>query len=382
MRIMAPDFYFSFEAAFYISVFVCCLFIGELIAYGILRKEWVPTVSYTYYTSDDYKKRLKKYTILISLMSLIGSIIYLKAFIDFFGSFAQFLIAGSLIRESLYAGSISIPVISLILGLLSYTAINLSMTYYTKFGFNWIQIIPFLSVVIMSFSQAARAGLVILIFQLFAGKIFRLFTKKSKNIELKLFKPILIIVPILITVFVLVESFRQQNFEVNNSKIEDTSASFSVYAFGGVAGFAAYLNTIRPYSENLTYGRYTFSSLYDILGIARSEPGVYNQYLKVSPSLTGNIYSIFRPLMEDFGVVGLMIWALLLGLVSNYFFTNSLKGSLISISYCITLYTYMMFSFIAPLTQFNSFILSCFLSPLIIFIAKIKFSPIVPKIIK
>lgn len=320
------------------------------------------------------QKRLKLYTVILSVVSLIGALFYLRAFVNHFGSFAQFLVAGALVREDLFDGSIQIPAISVYTGLLSYSAINLSMVCYSKYGFRWFQLLPFLSVLIMSFSQASRAGIVILIFQFFAGKVFKLLIAKEKKIELKLFKPILILIPILLTIFVLVEAFRQQDFEVNASKAQESTTVLSIYAYGGVAGFTTYLKEIYPFQESITFGRYTFSSLYDMLGIAKAEPGIYDQYLSVSAQHSGNVYTIFRPLLEDFGYLGMSLWALLLGFFASRFFHSSTdRGSLVATSLCITIYTYLLFSFIAPLTQFNSFILSCFLCPFVIWFAKCDF---------
>ena len=168
--------------------------------------------------------------------------------------------------------------------------------------------------------------------------------------------------------------FRYQNFEINSDSLVDITNVFSIYTFGGVAGFSSYLSDIHSFSSELTYGRYTFSSLYNILGIVKAEPGIYDQYLNISPKKTANIYSIFRPLLEDFGYFGMIIWAFFLGFISNFVFYKAINGSMIAISLAISIYIYLMFSFIAPLTQFNSFLLSCFLGPIIIQLSKFQFT--------
>ncbi|UFH46684.1 oligosaccharide repeat unit polymerase [Flavobacterium galactosidilyticum] len=372
MQLMAPDFYFTYEAVFYILSFSLFFFIGEFLFFALNRIK-INVIKYHYCYSENFETRLRKYTILISMISLIGSLFYLKSFVDHFGSLAEFLIAGSLIREDLFDGNISISSISIFSMLLSYSAINLAMVYYTKYGFRWFQMMPFVSVLISAFSQAARAGIVIMIFQIFVGKVFRLLNQKENNVEYKLLKPLLFIIPILLLIFSFIDSFRHQSFEISGDKSNSTINSLNVYSFGGVAGFTSYLDDIHKSTNDLTYGRYTFSSLYNILGISKAEAGVYDQYLNVSPSQTANIYSIFRPLLEDFGYLGLIFWALMLGVISNFVFRYSLRGSLTSTSLCISLYIYLMFSFIAPLTQFNSFLLSCILPPFIIQISKFSF---------
>lgn len=369
---LAPTFFFSYDVSFYILIFVLFFFLGEFTNALVRRNGYT---EFTFLKFDDqYRIRLKKYITYLSFFSLIGALLYLKAFVDHFGSFQAFFVAGTLIREDLFDGNIAIPSYALIPGLFSYTAINLAMVYYVRYGFSWLHIIPFLSVIIIALSQAARAGLVIVIFQIVSGIIFRLLLKNNKNLELKLVKVFLLLVPILFGIFTLVDSFRYQNFSMDSSRMDNTNESFSVYTFGGVSGFSTYLDTMYSSDNLLTGGRYTFSSMYDMLGIAKAETGVYDQYLKVSPKNTANIYSIFRPLMEDFGVFGMILWAFVLGVVANLNFEKSLKGSLIAVSLSISIYIYLMFSFIAPLTQFNSFLLSCFLSPAILYLSKYNIS--------
>ena len=373
MFFVAPEFYFSFTTVFYIVNFTFFFFIGEFIFFILNKKRFVKQKSNVFY-DDNFQRRFRKYTIIISLTSLVGSLYYFKSFLNHYGSFAEFLIAGSLIREDLFAGNIAISSLSIFAMLLSYTSINLALVYYTKYGFKWFQIIPFLTVIIASFSQAARAGIVIVVFQIFAAKIFRLITLRETKIEFKLLKPIFYIFPFLVFIFFIVEMFRYQNFEISSDNLVGTLNVFNIYTFGGVAGFSSYLSDIELFSSPLTYGRYTFSSLYNILGIAQSEPGIYNQYLNISPKETANIYSIFRPLLEDFGYLGMILWAFYLGIISNFIFYKSINGFITYTSFGISIYIYLMFSFIAPLTQFNSFLLSCFLGPAIIQLSKIKFT--------
>ena len=343
MSFLAPSFFFSYDVAFNILFFVIFFFLGEFIV-ALSNKKDNRRYSYIEF-NDGNKRRLKKYVTYFSFFSLLGSLFYLKAFVDHFGSFQAFFTAGALIREDLFGGGIIIPSYALIPALFSYTAINLAMVHYVRYGFSWVQAVPFLSVIIMSVSQASRAGMVIVIFQIISAIIFRLLMKNDKKLELKLLKIFLLIVPILFTVFTLIDSFRSQNFSMSDDKMSKTNETFYIYTFGGVSGFSTYLETIYSSDNLLTGGRYTFSSLYDLLGIAKAEAGVYDEYLKISPNNTANIYSIFRPLMEDFGFYGMVSWAFILGMISNFNFRKALNGSLISISISISIYIYLMFSF-------------------------------------
>jgi oligosaccharide repeat unit polymerase len=369
--IFAGDMFFSLKAGTYILVFVILFLIGELLGITIHRKPLMASLTIRKY-SDTFKSNLKIFIIVLSLVSFIGSLLYLNVFISYFGSFQKFLVAGSVIRSDLFFGNISIPTNILAMSLLGYSAVNLALVYYCKYGFRWFLIISFFSIFLIAFSQAGRAGLVIIIFQIFAARIIR-YSINSTNVPLsKIFKPLLVIIPLFFIIFMGVENFRYEDFQYSKTTFSQRTETFKVYTFGGISGFTTYLNEIYPEKVIHTYGKYSFGSLFALLGIGKKEVGNYSQFLNVSPKNVVNIYTIFRPFLDDFGMIGFVVIPIFLGFISYLIYYHAIKGNLISVSWIISIYSYLLFSFIAPLTQFNSFLLSLILSPLIISWSKYK----------
>lgn len=70
--------------------------------------------------------------------------------------------------------------------------------------------------------------------------------------------------------------------------------------------------------EELTAGFYTFMSFFQLAGDSREVPmGIYEEYYTYGDYIKGNLFTIFRGMITDFGLVGSLLFAFLLGLVCN-----------------------------------------------------------------
>ncbi len=73
--------------------------------------------------------------------------------------------------------------------------------------------------------------------------------------------------------------------------------------------------------EELTMGFYSFMSFFRLLGDDRSIPmGTYDEFYTYGDYVKGNLYTVFRGLITDFGLLGSLIFALLLGTVCCFFY--------------------------------------------------------------
>ncbi len=98
------------------------------------------------------------------------------------------------------------------------------------------------------------------------------------------------------------------------------SYAFSqLYAFSD--WFSSYLglSSLNVYDPNdLTYGFYTFISLFKMFGSDREVAlGTYDEYLQLGEMPAGNVYTIFRGAVMDFGVFGGAVFFLVLGVIFN-----------------------------------------------------------------
>ena len=155
---------------------------------------------------------------------------------------------------------------------------------------------------------------------------------------------------------------RAQNFSFESDIVSQGFTSFKAYLFGGIAAFTTYLN--QGLAEDLGWGRFSFSSLYELLGIHKNEVGVYTDYLRVSEinvNETTNIFTAFRQFMDDFGIIGTVFFMMFLGAISHIFFQKATRGDMSSIAFMIVFYTFLFHTPLLSITVHNSVLISAIL---------------------
>ena len=110
-------------------------------------------------------------------------------------------------------------------------------------------------------------------------------------------------------------------------KLYGSYAAGHLYAFSDWFSFYTVGESSQPYArEPATYGFYTFMTIFQLFGDKREVyPGIYAEYFTYSYYLQTNIYTIFRGLIQDFGIPGSL---LIIGVFG--FITNELYYSLIA----------------------------------------------------
>ena len=124
-----------------------------------------------------------------------------------------------------------------------------------------------------------------------------------------------------------------------------------------------------------TYGNYTFMSVYKALGSEVVFPvGVYDEYFEYKDLLKGNIYSIYRGLITDFGGVGAIVFMYVtsLGLHYSYYrvLTKLVAPMACSVFICAMGYYYS--SFIISLMMWNSIYVTAILLAVILSFNKMR----------
>lgn len=88
-------------------------------------------------------------------------------------------------------------------------------------------------------------------------------------------------------------------------------------AFGHMTVFSQWLGEYWNAPFSPTLGDVTFAGPREILGIQARVPGVYGTVVDLVAGETSNIFTGFRPLIQDFTIPGALIVLLLLGFVSG-----------------------------------------------------------------
>ena len=110
-------------------------------------------------------------------------------------------------------------------------------------------------------------------------------------------------------------------------------------------------------------GFYTFMTLFRMMGDARFVPlGTYSEYFDYSFYLTGNIYTMYRGLIIDFGIFGSLIFILAFSFVSNSIFYKMLleKRSYFPVAYVVILVGFIYHTYLSSLLMYFSVYVTLF----------------------
>lgn len=115
---------------------------------------------------------------------------------------------------------------------------------------------------------------------------------------------------------------------------------FSIYFFGGLSAFSEWSNEFKEFSFGAETFRFFFAIL-NRIGFDVEVVGLVKEFTYV-PFPT-NVYTVFRPYYEDFGVLFVLISQFFLGLLGGYFFRKSKNRSeRFSIFYGLFIYAMSM----------------------------------------
>ncbi len=137
------------------------------------------------------------------------------------------------------------------------------------------------------------------------------------------------------------------------------------YAFAHLYAFSDWFNaylgkeSIMEYDfdAEVGYGFYTFMSLFRVFGVDRYvPPGVYEEYYMYKDIMQSNIYTFFRGLITDFGILGSIIFAFVFGWLLNllYYGINIVKNPNFLIAAYIAMFGFYYTSFIISIFIWNS----------------------------
>tara|TARA_R110000868_G_scaffold8205_3_gene42623 strand:- start:211273 stop:212571 length:1299 start_codon:yes stop_codon:yes gene_type:complete len=157
---------------------------------------------------------------------------------------------------------------------------------------------------------------------------------------------------------------------------------FSSYAFGHIYAFADWFShylfnhSLYVYHDiSAPIGYYTFMSVFKWFGKSVSlPPGIYSEYFSYHQLFTTNIYTIFRGLIMDVGILGSLIFMCIMGFVfhSSFYLMLRMKRPVISVAVFILMMGFFYTSFIISLMIWNSIYMAFILLCICLFLNKIR----------
>jgi len=150
--------------------------------------------------------------------------------------------------------------------------------------------------------------------------------------------------------------------EVVGRTTQRTHAAFeylAIYLGGPIGNFAQYIE--EPAPANSFFGEETFLNVYrfaDTLGLTEFAKLSQLEFRYVSPDARGNIYTFFRTLIQDFGVLGMILLSFAIGAFFSWYVLRFIRDREISPgSDCaILIYAYLFFLIITASVQNRLFL--------------------------
>jgi oligosaccharide repeat unit polymerase len=221
--------------------------------------------------------------------------------------------------------------------------------------------IAFLPALIVALSQAMKAGFIASVFLWLSGKIVAMY---STDKQLPKFNAkVIVISTLIILVFfgLLFFSMLLRTNEINSDTISFISYRFVNYSFGHLVAFDDWILT--GWNSYYPFELKTFYGISNYLGFASREQGIFTDFFtygngNISGEMVTNVYTVFRSLIEDFGILGSFIFSGLLGLFSGFSFLK-IKNNPNAIAWKVIHSAFLFFifySFITSVWAYTSYI--------------------------
>jgi oligosaccharide repeat unit polymerase len=276
-------------------------------------------------------------------------------------SITDLILLPGIARVEVFSGQRMIPMYSRVCVLFAYPGVVLALAYYYLYRWRWWLIIPMICVLLYGVTESGRAGTMIVIVQIALSVYLKSVLVLKQKASKILLQSVVLPGAMILTVFI-GGQFLREGF--NATGIEDVSRVMSsdrAYLFGGVSAFSYWIDRIYE-PGTMTLGRYSFSSLYSALGLAKQEVGIYDFYAPVSPAgEVTNVYTAYRSFIEDFTVPGASAFYLIAGIFCGYAMNRVVKKEDGLILVLIPMLSWLALSPLFSATYFNSFLLSCVL---------------------
>ncbi len=264
------------------------------------------------------------------------------------------------ISEDRYAGAEAHDVVNQFFLIFSYAAPVIGGLCFRLVG-KWNKVLCILTLIPCTFialTQSLKMGMIASFILFFAAYIVCSYTY-GLPIRMKgkiILRFALVIAGFLGTLFI---SMVFRTGEVTEKTILEISEKFVSYAVGHMHNIDMWYTSYQP--TDLTWGSRTFLGISNILGIEERVQGIYPEFLNVGKNGffgISNTYTIFRPLVEDFGEVGAMVAMFIMGVIGNMALKAVIahRATIFNQVVLVALFAYLMWSFSASFYAYTTYL--------------------------
>lgn len=231
-------------------------------------------------------------------------------------------------------------------------------------------------------SQSAR-GMLFLCSAVFFGGMLAAAVQKNKTVLFSRAAVPTLIIGIAVAIPLVTLSFlaRGVTTGAGQSFLESIAPYWASYTSGHLFAFSDWFGSYVGYpaaqsydDPGLTKGFYTFMSIFKVLGDDRPVPnGVYIEYLFIPPYIGTNIYTMFRGLIHDFGLLGSLVALVVLSSLTHLAFRSMLMSGKPAWSVAVLIFTvaFIYQSFIISAIMGTTLIVGVALIGLVLFLFRL-----------
>lgn len=296
-----------------LSIFVFCIsyIVGQ---YGLLRKTKSLSSVVAFYDAKFHERVIR----CLTALGIISVIVFLN---ERGVSFSTLIKKGLLtinteLAYQRYNEEVQSSTISSILGIIPNCLVLYTGTVQGIYGIKWrYTLLSFVPESLILITTNTKAGMIAVVIFYIAGFCVGYISRFHNDFYLrrKQFLYVLIFGCVIIFFLYLSMVFRLGAFNKMNFVI--AGKKFSSYAFGHIVAFDQWFSK-KPSIDKYSIGKYTFYSIFDQLGLAKREQGVYQEFVDHAGIYT-NVFTIYRGFITDFSCYGTLIFCCFLGLVSG-----------------------------------------------------------------
>lgn len=304
--------------------------------------------------------RLKNLTLVSIILSLFLTVWHFKlqgvTISTFFEDFHKTV---GLLLEKRYEDDVSKNIFTSFMYPIIYISVAISGNYCAianKKFINITMLCTFLSPLLLVLLQSSKGGLLLSFFIYLASYVFSFNMNNFQLKQLFTFKNLIIFLLLISTFLVSFYSRGLSNYssEYVIWKLSSYLYSYSiaqVFAFSDWFSFYLELDHLNNYKcLNSSFGTYTFNLLQNFFKTGIVIPDeLYTDYPTWGNFLKTNIFTMFRGLIIDFGLIGSLIFIFIMGFIFNlsYFFFCKSPKSVFSFSILIFFYVFCYQTYIA-----------------------------------
>lgn len=175
-------------------------------------------------------------------------------------------------------------------------------------------VVFFISIIELLFSNG-KLGLILTCVLFIIGIIMGMLYQRDKlDLSKSKYKVLFIFLIFVMIVLYISMLFRVGDFSIKTQT--EIQGKFVNYAFGSYYAFNDwFINNVHDL-KILGFGVNTFMGIFNLLGLVTREQGVYKIMYTNSPWNT-NVYTAFRGILEDYGLIGFLFFAFMFGVVTG-----------------------------------------------------------------